>query len=175
MRHACVSAALLLSGSLPAQADDLPARKAGLWELRFGEENVTSDDAAAIQQCVDAATDRMLQSVMGPWTGLLCTRRDVRQAGDIVTADAMCKAIPDKPERVRTMHTVTVHAVFTGSFDTAYTMTMTVQGDGPGGTITKRAAARWLGPCAAGQKPGDVIMGGVLGSFRLNIRDMQKR
>jgi hypothetical protein len=174
MRHACVTAALVVAGALPVQADDLPARKAGLWELRFGEENDASD-APAIQQCVDAATDRMLQSVMGPWTGLLCTRRDVRQAGDTVTADATCRVIPDKPERDRTVHTVTVHAVFTGSFATAYTMTMTVQGDVPGGTMARQAAARWLGPCAAGQKPGDVIMGGVLGTIRLNVREMQRR
>ena len=174
MRHACVTAALLLAGSLPGQADDLPARKAGLWEIKPGEENVASD-APAIQQCVDAATDRMLQSVMGPWTGLACARRDVRQARDTVTADATCKVIPDKPEKDRTVHTVTVHAVFTGSFDTAYTMTMTVQGDVPGGTMTRKGAARWLGPCAAGQKPGDVILGGVLGTFRLNVREMQKR
>jgi hypothetical protein len=29
---------------------------------------------------------------------------------------------------------------------------------------------KWLGPCAADQKPGDMIMGGI----KLNILDMQK-
>ena len=31
--------------------------------------------------------------------------------------------------------------------------------------------ARWLGPCKAGQKPGDVIMPGMGG---VNINDMMK-
>jgi hypothetical protein len=166
-----MAAALLVAGARPLWADDLPARKAGLWEIKSGEESMASEETA-IQQCVDASTDRMLQSVMGPWSGLLCARRDVRKAGDTVTADATCKVLPDKPERVRTVHTVTVHAVFTGSFDSAYTVTMTVQGRAlPGGTKTGTTAARWLGPCAAGQKPGDIIMG----SLRLNVWEMMQK
>ena len=176
MQRACVTAALLLAGSLPAQADDLPARKAGLWEIRSGEKTAAGD-APAIQQCVDAETDRVLQSVAGgPWTGLLCARIDVRKAGDTVTADATCEAIPDKPERERTVHTVTVHAVFTGSFDSAYAMTMTMKGKAlPGGTRTKTGAAKWLGPCIAGQKPGVVIMETVLGTLWLDVLETQKR
>jgi len=33
-------------------------------------------------------------------------------------------------------------------------------------------AAKWLGPCAADQKPGDMIMGN---GFKVNILEMQKR
>jgi hypothetical protein len=33
-------------------------------------------------------------------------------------------------------------------------------------------AAKWLGPCAADQKPGDMIMGN---GMKMNILEMQKR
>ena len=32
-------------------------------------------------------------------------------------------------------------------------------------------AAKWLGPCAAGQKPGDVMMGN---GMKMNVFDIQK-
>jgi hypothetical protein len=42
--------------------------------------------------------------------------------------------------------------VITGSFDSAYTMTMTSEGDAvPGGKSSMTIAATWLGPCTAGQ------------------------
>ena len=64
-----------------------------------------------------------------------------------------------------------IESVITGSLDSAYTMTVTSQGGlMPGGTkIT--VTARWLGPCAADQKPGDMIMGN---GFKMNILEMQK-
>ena len=31
--------------------------------------------------------------------------------------------------------------------------------------------ARWTGPCTAGQKPGDIIMGN---GMKMNVRDLQK-
>jgi hypothetical protein len=45
-----------------------------------------------------------------------------------------------------------------GTFDSAYTMTVTSQSEAaPGSAITMRMEAKWLGPCAADQKPGDMI------------------
>jgi hypothetical protein len=41
----------------------------------------------------------------------------------------------------------------------------------PAGATTMGIAAKWLGPCKADQKPGDMIMAG---GRKLNIRDMLK-
>ena len=69
--------------------------------------------------------------------------------------------------------TLTSHGAVTGSFDRAYTMIVTTQGDGiPGGTRTMTVTAKWLGPCAADQKPGDMIMPN---GTKLNILDLPKR
>ncbi len=61
----------------------------------------------------------------------------------------------------------------TGSFDSAYTMTVTSESESiPGGKMTMTMAAKWLGPCTADQKPGDMIMGN---GMKMNILEMQKR
>jgi hypothetical protein len=68
---------------------------------------------------------------------------------------------------------MTIHSAITGSFDSAYTMTVTSQGDAlPGGNMSMTMAAKWLGPCTADQKPGDMIIGNGL---KMNMLEMQKR
>jgi hypothetical protein len=62
--------------------------------------------------------------------------------------------------------------VITGSFDSGYTMTITTEGDGIAAERNITIAAKWLGPCAAGQKPGDMIM---QNGMKMNLVDMQKR
>ncbi len=153
---------LLLIDLAPARADDMPARKAGLWEVKTAFD--TSGRSVTIRQCIDAATDPMMMSVAGPMSQAVCPRRDVKRSGDSVTIDSTC-TFKDK--------TTTAHAVITGSLDSAYGMTVTVQGDVlPGGGMTMTVNGTWLGPCTAGQKPGDMIMPGGL---TLNILELQKR
>jgi hypothetical protein len=68
--------------------------------------------------------------------------------------------------------TLTSHAVVIGSFDSAYTMTVTSQTEGSlGVSRTVTMAAKWIGPCAADQKPGDMIMAN---GTKINIMDAQK-
>ncbi len=63
--------------------------------------------------------------------------------------------------------------VITGSFDSAVTMTATTQSEAlPGGRMIITAAMRRLGPCAADQKPGDMILGN---GVKVNILELRKR
>ena len=51
-------------------------------------------------------------------------------------------------------------------------MTVTSQSeDSPGGKMIMTMEAKWLGPCAADQKPGDMIMSN---GRTINILEMQK-
>ena len=75
--------------------------------------------------------------------------------------------------------TTTSHAVVTGSFDSAYTMKVAstrsggppMPGVAPGAETHMTIEAKWLGACAAGQKPGDVVMSN---GMTMNVLDMQK-
>ena len=149
--------------AMPALAAEMPPRKVGLWEIQAG------GSGAAFRQCIDAATDQALQARGGAGVGPAgvspqCSKHDVQKSGDIMTIDATCTTAGK---------TVTSHAVVTGSFDSAYTMTVTAQGDGiPGGSHTTTVTAKWLGSCAANQRPGDMIMPN---GMTVNILDLQKR
>ncbi len=162
-RFGATSILVLIFFAMPALAAELPSRKPGLWEIKtsFANLNVPGQ---VIQQCVDAATDQMMQSSAGPNSQRECSKRDVQRSAGSITIESTC-TVGGK--------TRTSRAVVTGSFDSAYTMTVTSQSEGTpgvGGTVTM--AAKWIGPCTADQKPGDMIMAN---GRKFNILDAQKR
>jgi len=151
-----------LLGATPAPATELPSRKSGLWEVKMSIESRNAPPQV-IQQCIDAATDQMMQSSAGPYAAAACPKRDVQRSVNSITIDSTC-TVGGKP--------ATAHAVITGSFDGAYSMTVTSQSeDVPGIKMTMVIDARWLGPCAADQKPGDMIFSN---GRSVNILEMQK-
>jgi len=160
MRMAMTTCALALIGTTAANAAELPTRKAGLWEINMSFSNRAGQN---VQQCIDASTDAMLQSSAGPFAQAACSKRDIQRTGDGFVMDSTC-TVAGK--------TATAHSVISGSFDNAYTMTVTSQSDAlPNYNLTMTLTGKWLGPCTANQKPGDVIMPG---GIKVNIRDLQK-
>jgi hypothetical protein len=163
MGRSATALILVLLGTGSTLAAELPSRKPGLWEMKM---NVESRGGAGptMRQCIDAATDQAMQSSAGALAQMTCAKRDVQRTANGITIDSTC-TIGGK--------TATTHAVVTGSFDSAYTMTVTTQGEGaPAGTRTMTMSAQWLGPCAADQKPGDMIMAN---GMKMNIIEMQRR
>ena len=154
----CAAFALLFMAH--SEAGDLPARKPGLWEVKTAIDG--HGRAVTVQQCIDAATDQMLQSSAGPFSAPACPEREVKKSDNGVTIDSHCN-FNGKP--------ASAHAAVTGSFDSAYTMTVTSEGaDLPAMTMTSEG--KWLGACAAGQQPGDVVMAN---GVKVNIPELQKR
>lgn len=141
-------------------AADAPARKPGLWEVKTTIEG--QGRAVTVQQCIDAATDQMLQSSAGPFAAPLCTAREVTKSDGGMTIDTHCSF---------NGKAANAHAVVSGSFDSAYTMTVTAEG-GALPPVKMSTEAKWLSACAAGQQPGDVIMAN---GVKVNIPELQKR
>jgi hypothetical protein len=140
-------------------AAELPTRKAGLWEIKT---TAAAGRSFQIQQCVDAKTDQAMQAHVGSMPQRDCSKRDVQKSGDTTTIDSVC-TVAGK--------TLTAHVVITGSFDSGYTMVITSQSDALPAPRTTTMSAKWLGPCAADQKPGDMIMPN---GTRMNILNMPK-
>jgi len=148
---------------MPALAAELPSRKPGLWEIKMNFES-RNIPGQTMQQCIDASTDQMMQSGVGASGQNTCSKRDVQRSADSITIDSIC-TVGGKATGS--------HAVITGSFDSAYTMTVTSDSAAaPGGKSTITMAAKWLGPCTADQKPGDMIMAN---GTKINVLDMQKK
>ena len=157
--------AFALACATPAAALDLPARKPGLWEIKMSMEGRNIAMPAA-QHCIDAETDKLMSAV-GNARQEMCSKRDVQKVGSTIVVDSVCK-IGEA--------TSTSHAVVSGDFNSAYTVKITSKREGgpavPGlpadGTTTMSIDAKWLGPCAADQKPGDMIIAGR----KMNVRDL---
>jgi Protein of unknown function (DUF3617) len=140
----------------PALAAELPNRKAGLWDITTN----AGGQAVRIQQCIDAATDHAMQARGGAAPQGDCSKRDVQKSGNTTTIDSVCTFAG----KARTSH-----IVVTGSFDSEYTMTVTSQTDGQPSGRAVTLMAKWLGPCAADQRPGDMIMPN---GMKMNITSM---
>jgi hypothetical protein len=162
MRLIGVTVFLVFIFATLSEAAQLPSRKPGLWEVRM---SIAGRNAPpqVIEQCIDAATDQMMQSSAGPYSAAACSDRDVQRSGDSITIDSKC-TLAGKP--------ATAHAVITGSLDGAYTMTVTSQSEAvPGSNLSMTIDGRWLGPCAPDQRPGDMIFSN---GRKVNILEMMQ-
>jgi hypothetical protein len=168
MRRLLVAVTGCVVFGLPAFALELPARKPGLWQLKIEFMN-RQVPAQTVKQCIDAATDKLMNS---SYTGgVSCSKQDVSKSGATMTIDTVCQVGPA---------TNTSHAVIDGSFDSGYTMNVTSTRTGgpplpglpPGAATHTTITATWLGPCAAGMRPGDMIMAN---GMKMNVLDIEKK
>ena len=138
-----------------ASAADFPARKPGLWKI-----TITGEDSFTVRQCSDAASDEALEQASFGGGGE-CAKRDLEKSGSTITVTSACTS---------SRKTTILRMVITGSLDSNYTMTISRQGPGRSAGPSMALSAKWLGPCIAGQKPGDVIMPGGTKINILNVR-----
>lgn len=163
MLRPVASLAVLAAFAGAAVAVELPSHKPGLWEMTVmlgGKDR----PGITIKRCTDPETDTLLTALAQGWAQESCTQQDVNRDGDKLVIDSTCAVGSGK---------TTTHAEITGSFDDAYTLKVATRREGkPGaGERAERTvvmAAKWTGPCAAGQKPGDIMLpGGVT----MNVRN----
>jgi hypothetical protein len=158
-------AAVLLLGAAPALAIELPTRKAGLWELKMLRAGSPTPEMT-MQHCTDETTDKKMTSSLSPMAKQNCSKNDTRKTATGYASDSVCSYGGT---------TMTSHSEVTGDFNSAYSVKVTSHNDGaPAGAprdTDMTLQAKWLGPCAADQRPGDIVMPG---GFRMNITDMEK-
>jgi hypothetical protein len=83
------SVLFVLSATMPrALADDLPNRKAGLWEIATG----AGGHVVKVQHCIDAATDHAMQVRAGTAPHGDCSKHDVQKSGNTTTIDTKVEA-----------------------------------------------------------------------------------
>lgn len=164
-------AATFLLAAGTAGAADAPKRKSGLWEITnsmSGQYAMTT----TMQQCVDQNTDKLMEQSGRKEAEKSCSKNDVRQDGSKVIVDSVCKF--DNT-------TATTHAEFTGDFGSNYRGDIKTTYNPPMQGMKEMQmtiAAKWLGACKPGMKPGDVVMQGMPGmpgGMKFNPADMQKQ
>lgn len=157
-----VASLLALAVAGTAQAADMPKRKSGLWEMKTQMEGMPS--GGPMQMCVDQTTDNLMQDkAQGAKPN--CSAMDVQQSGGKTTIHTVCKH-----EGV----TVTTDGVITGDFASGYKSDLKMRYSPPQHGMSDMhmiQEAKWLGACKPGQRPGDVIMPGMMGG-KVNMHDM---
>ncbi|HSZ95715.1 MAG TPA: DUF3617 family protein [Bradyrhizobium sp.] len=149
-----------------AGADDLPIRKAGLWEIKMARTGSPLPDMT-MQHCTDETTDKDMNNMVSPMAKQICSKQDVQKTATGYVSDSLCSVAGVS---------IASHSEINGDFNSAYTVTTTSHSDlgnkgAPRDTVTK-IEAKWLGACKPDQKPGDIVMPG--GGFKLNVKDMDK-
>lgn len=152
--NAILVAVLAIGTALPALADTLPARKPGLWESKTD----AGGTAVTMRQCIDAQTDQLAQGAIAgpPGSPNPCSKQIVRKTSAGYETETSCK--------IGTM-TSEGKGLITGDFNAAIRMEITsVVGGVPGQAqpMTTKSVIenKYVGPCEASQKPGDIIMPG---------------
>ncbi len=159
----CAMAAL---APLTASALDFPTRKPGLWQITTnGTSGTTKTPEQVMQQCIDAATDKTFQQMAtGMMAGMKCDVNETKKDGNKFTSHSVCQVGPSKLDTKN---------VTSGDFDKEYTMigesTFTPPMAGVSNTKST-IVAKWMGPCKADQKPGDMIVNGQ----KMNLLNMAK-
>ena len=158
----------LLLTPLPVEAagaDQLPIRKAGLWEITMVRTG-SPMPAITMQHCTDATTDRAMNGMASPMTQQTCSKQDIRKTATGYATDSVCTVAG---------RTITSHSEVTGDFNSAYTVaTVSHSEGGPAAArdTTSKIEAKWIGACKPDQKPGDVVMPG---GQKVNVMDLQRR
>jgi hypothetical protein len=159
------SGAALLALSSVAFADELPTRKAGLWEMKIVRTGGALPEMT-MQHCTDPTTDKEMNNSASPVAKQVCAKQDIRKTATGYVTDSVCTVAGVS---------MTTHAEIVGDFNSGYTVTSTSHSDkGVNGKpldATTRIEAKWAGDCKPGQKPGDIVMPG---GFKMNVKDAEK-
>src|SRR5260370_5214490 len=97
---------------LPARADDLPVRKAGLWEMKILKTGAGLPDMT-MQHCTDEATGKDMSNTVSPLAKQVCSKQDGQKTSTGRVADSICTAA-----RV----SMTVHSAIRGEFNSGDTV-----------------------------------------------------
>jgi hypothetical protein len=153
----------LILSALKARAEDLPVRKAGLWEMKVVKTGSSLPDMT-MQHCTDETTDKDMSNTVSPMAKQVCSKQDVQKTATGYIADSVCTVAGVA---------MTSHSEITGDFNSAYTVKTSAHLDRAGKPLdtTTTVEAKWLGACKADQKPGDIVMPG---GFKLNVKDAEK-
>ncbi len=147
-----------------ASAEELPLRKAGLWEMKITKVGSQLPEMT-MQHCTDATTDKAMANSVSPLAKQICTKQETVKTATGYVSDSVCTV---------SGVSMTSHSEITGDFNSAYSVTTKAHMDkGPEQLrdTTTRIDAKWLGDCKADQKPGDIVMPG---GFKLNVKDAEK-
>jgi hypothetical protein len=132
---ALAACTLFIVAAPDAGAVEMPARKAGLWEMKTMRAGSSTPDMT-MQQCTDATTDKAMSTAFSPMAKESCSKNDIQKTATGYVADSVCSFGG---------LSITSHSETTGDFNSAYTVKSTSNTKGgPAGmpAIRRRSSRR---------------------------------
>ena len=81
-----VAAVVAIMLAAPATALDLPARKPGLWDIKMTFEGINRPPRSS-QHCIDAATDKLMNSIGGGLRQEERSKQDIQRLGSSIVVE----------------------------------------------------------------------------------------
>jgi hypothetical protein len=163
IRHAVIVAAGLFAGYAVAQ--ELPKMKPGLWETTTatGAQKGGPGHMSKTSMCINESVQKEMMA-FSQNMGAQCSKNTTRRDGNKYIGEAECNFGGSMMKS---------QSVATFTSDTAYRVESRATFSPPMGGMSESSTtqdAKFVGPCPAGIKPGDMNMGGRT----MNISDMAK-
>jgi hypothetical protein len=138
----------------PLTADQIPHRKPGLWVQTMSMDG-EAPSGPGIKLCVDETSEAKMNIAAQKAPGAACTSQFSRNADGTIGVTSSCDMGKNGSQKTT--------GVFTGDFGSGYTAVMhTTYVGSPvaslNGDHTMTIVAKWTGPCAPGQKGGDITL-----------------
>ena len=165
IQFAIAAAVVLSTASLSAAASEFPTRRAGLWQTSIHVDE-TKMGAMSTKMCLDAMTDAKMMKYGMSQQGNQCDAPSIQGFGATRTVDAVCHMNGGTQKS---------HMIITYNGDASYHMDIVTKFDPPfyGRAQSHQSQdAKWMGPCPAGMKPGDMEMPG---GYKVNALEMMNR
>jgi hypothetical protein len=154
LQIAIAAAVLFATSATSAFSMGFPARRAGLWTVTVTMENMKIPPRTN-KMCIDAATDAKLMNLGVASKDAKCTSMNVSGMGNTRTIDSVCHMNGGEQKN---------HIVMAYSGNAAYHMDMRSQFSPPVAGHSQSHIvqdAKWIGPCPADMKPGDMMINGM--------------
>lgn len=151
-----------------AHADDIPHRKAGLWEVTT-QPSTPEAKPKTHKLCLDRDTEALLNRMSSGTLQEDCSKHDMHVSGGKLLMHSVC-ALGGSQQ--------TSDVVVTFSGDTSYTAEVHSKYEPPfmgrtEGKITQQG--KWVSACPAGMQPGDMVMTDSRGrEFKMNLNKTLK-
>lgn len=162
-----VGATLFVAGANLSIAQSLPKMKAGMWENTVMSDGTTAKGKGEPTKSTMCIDDTVMEQMMKMGQGIsqsMCSKNTSQVSGNKMTGSVECKMGGS---------TINSTSVTTFSGDTSYrteaksVYTPPLYGMKENLTVTE---AKYVGPCKAGMKPGDINTMGIT----MNIMEMNK-
>lgn len=146
---------LLCGLPLVASAQDLPKRKAGLWEVSMEMPNRPGQTMKS-QQCVDEKSDALTQKkLMDDQADSRCEHKTTQRNASGTAVSYTCTSARGK---------TTGNMKLSGDMQSRYTMDNHARFEPPRhgmSEATVKVQGQWMGACPADMKPGEIRMTGM--------------